>query len=178
VLEPPRTDVAQLVETISSDLQEQADPAYRELVRTRYSMEVEHFFWVRTPVIKRIAGVHYKPLKSRDIDERLELCYHLLETRVYEHKIIAFRWAHLARKDYWPTHLAVFAGWLDECVDDWIDCGDLCIHVIGEFLLRYPDAAKDVVDWHDRPTSGCSGARRCLSFFHLDGGSRPDWCFA
>lgn len=141
------TTVGQLIETINAGLEGQADPAYRELVRTRYNMNVDSFLGVRTPKIHKIAGEHYKLIKSKSIDDRLELSGHLLATRVYEHKIVAFRWAHLARKEYEGKHLAVFRKWLDEYVDDWIDCDDLCIHVIGEYFLRYPETANEVLGW-------------------------------
>ena len=141
------TTVKQLIETINAELEGQADPAYRELVRTRYNMNVDNFLGVRTPKIHKIAGKHYKSLESKSIDKRLELSGHFLATRFYEHKMIAFRWAHLARREYAIEHLAVFTEWLDEYVDDWIDCDDLCIHVIGEFFLKYPEATNEVLGW-------------------------------
>lgn len=137
----------QLIETISAELAGQADPAYRELVRTRYNMNVDHFLGVRTPKIHKIAGEHYRSIKSRSIDERLQLSESLLATRVYELKIAAFRWAYLARREYAIEHLVVFSRWLDEYVDDWIDCDDLCIHVIGELFSKYPQAAQEVLRW-------------------------------
>ncbi len=140
-------DIRDLFKTINSELQIQADASYRELIRTRYNMNVDNFWGVRTPAIHKIAGKHYKTIKSRPVDERLQLSHHLLETRIYEHKIMAFRWAFLARKEYQKTHLEVFVGWLKKYVDDWIDCDDLCIHVIGEFFMIFPDAAEEVTQW-------------------------------
>jgi 3-methyladenine DNA glycosylase AlkD len=145
------TEITQLIETINIELKNQADLSYRELVCTRYKMNVDNFWGVRTPTIHKVAGKYYKTLKSESIDERLEMCRHLLATRIYEHKIMAFRWAYLARKEYAPEHLAVFAAWLDEYIDDWIDCDDLCIHVIGEFFLKYPDLAEEVIHWTASP---------------------------
>jgi hypothetical protein len=66
------TTVMQLLDTVNAELAGQADPAYRELVRTRYNMNVDNFLGVRTPVIHRIAGKYYQLLKARHIDERLE----------------------------------------------------------------------------------------------------------
>lgn len=141
------TSENQLINTINTELEQCADPAYRELVRTRYNMNVDNFLGVRTPQIHKIAGIHYKPLKTMRIEERLAFCESLLKTGVYEHKIIAFRWAYLSRKDFNRGHLAVFETWLEAYVDDWIDCDDLCIHVIGEYLLRYPEKASEVISW-------------------------------
>ena len=140
-------DTNQLIKTINTELQRQADPSYRELVRTRYNMRVDNFWGVRTPTIHQIAGKHYKEIKGFSLDQRLEVCQQLLTTGIYEHKIMAFRWANLSRKDYSEKHLEVFAHWLDTYVDDWIDCDDLCIHVIGEFFVKYPERAGEVLRW-------------------------------
>jgi len=84
-------------------------------------MNADHFIGVRTPAIHKIADKYYRTIKSESVDQRLALCEHLLKTMVYEHRITAFRWARLARKDYVDGHLQVFANWLDAYVDDWID---------------------------------------------------------
>jgi 3-methyladenine DNA glycosylase AlkD len=114
-------------------------------------MNVDRFMGVRTPAIHRIAGTYYRTIRSQPVDRRLELCEQLLQAGLYELKIAAFRWAHLARKEFANPHLDVFSTWLDRYVDDWIDCDDLCIHVIGEFLLRYPERAIAVLDWTHSP---------------------------
>lgn len=49
------TEVNLLIENIKAELQSQADPSYRELVRTRYNMNVDNFWGVRTPVISSCA---------------------------------------------------------------------------------------------------------------------------
>lgn len=141
----------QLIENINTDLKSQADPAYRELVHTRYGMNVDSFWGVRTPIVHQIAGKYYKAIRSQTIDERLASCQDLMVTRIYEHRIMAFRWAHLARKQYAPEHISVFAAWLENYIDDWIDCDDLCIHVIGEFFLRFPEMAKEAIRWAKSP---------------------------
>ncbi len=140
-------NIKELIKTVNTELQKQADAAYRELVRTRYNMNVDNFWGVRTPAIHKVAGIHYKTIKTRPVDERFSICRQLLETGIYEHKIMAFRWAFLARKEYQKKHLEIFSGWLNTYVDDWIDCDDLCIHVIGEFFMMFPDTAKTVTQW-------------------------------
>jgi 3-methyladenine DNA glycosylase AlkD len=140
-------DKSQLIEEINFELRSQADSDYRERVRSRYNMNVDNFWGVRTPMIHKIAGKFYKTFQSENIAKRIVLAEYLLRTRIYEHKIMAFRWCYLARKDFSSSHLDVFAKWLDEYIDDWIDCDDLCIHVIGEFFLNYPDSAEEVIHW-------------------------------
>jgi 3-methyladenine DNA glycosylase AlkD len=143
------TPVPILRDQILAELVQQADPTYRDLVHRRYNMDVSSFLGVRTPVIHQIASRHYKALKPLPVDERLAACHLLLEAGTYELKIAAFRWAHLCRNDLHAAHLPVLAGWLDSYVDDWIDCDDLCIHVLGEFFLRHPALAQETRAWTD-----------------------------
>jgi 3-methyladenine DNA glycosylase AlkD len=99
------------------------------------------------PIIHKVANAHYRKIKSLSIDDRLKVCAQLLKTLVYEHKIIAFRFGHLCRKEYASRHFRVLAGWLRKYVNDWSDGDDLCTHVLGEYLVRYPDRAKDLPAW-------------------------------
>lgn len=145
-------DTNQLMRAINTQLKGHVDLSYRELVHTRYNMKVDHFWGVRTPTVHKIAGKHYVELKALTLDKRLRVCRRFLATGVYEHRIVAFRWAYLSRKDYAEKHLAELAYWLDKYVDDWIDCDDLCIHVIGEFFLRYPGQADEVLKWARSPS--------------------------
>lgn len=132
---------------ILTALGQQVDPAYRELVQNRYNMDVSTFLGVRTPTIHKIANRYYKNLKLLPIAERLAAASFLLDTGIYELKITAFRWGYLSRNDLTAEHFSLLAGWLAQYVDDWIDCDDLCIHVLGEFFLRHPGLAAEVRAW-------------------------------
>jgi len=136
-----------LIKTLTSELQRHADPAFRELVRTRYNMKVDKFWGVRTPTIHKVASQYFPEIKSMSVDQRLAVCDQLLATGVYEHKILAFRWARVSRKDFAEQHLTRFATWLDAHVSDWSDGDDLCIHVIGEYFVQYPVRTKAVLQW-------------------------------
>ena len=143
------TTFSVLRDQVLGDLAQHADPAYRELVRSRYNMDVSNFLGVRTSIIHRVANRRYEALRPLPVDERLAACDAMLEAGTYELKIAAFRWAHLCRNDFQANHLAVLGGWLARYVDDWIDCDDLCIHVLGEFFLRYPELAAETRAWID-----------------------------
>lgn len=136
-----------LIEAISEDLQRRIEPGYPEIVRERYGINPEQYWGVRTPDIREVATSHWPRVKGLDVDDRLDLCTRLIETGVFEHKIIAFQWAHQSRREYAERHFCVLAGWLASYVDDWSDCDDLSSHVLGEFLLRFPAYASEVVGW-------------------------------
>lgn len=141
------TDFITLREQLLVELNRHAEPAYRELVHRRYGMDVSTFLGVRTPTIHQIANRYYKTIKPLSVEDRLAACHVLLEARTYELKIAAFRWGHLCRNDFGGPHLSALAGWLEHYVDDWIDCDDLCIHVLGEFFLRRPELAHETYTW-------------------------------
>ena len=95
----------------------QADKSYRELVRMRANMNIERFMGVRTPEIHRIAGQYYQNLKTEPIEQRLDQLERLPDTLVYGHKLMAFRWAHLARRQFAPEHQDTFSRRLETYVD-------------------------------------------------------------
>lgn len=140
-----------LIELMLNEYRILADPEYRELVHTRYQMDVSNFMGVRTPEIRKVANRYFQEIKPLDIEQRLQACEALLEQNIYELKIAAFRWAHLSRNQVKKDHFPVLAGWLAEYVDDWIDGDDYCIHVLGEFFLRFPELAPDVLEWTNSP---------------------------
>jgi len=49
---------------------------------------------LRTPITRKIAAESFKTIRLYSKNEILSLCEELLETGYYEHKIIAFNWAH------------------------------------------------------------------------------------
>jgi 3-methyladenine DNA glycosylase AlkD len=141
------TDTTHLIKSINVDLQSQIDSAYRELVRTRFNMNVDHFWGVRTPAIYKIAAKHFKALKPLSLDQRLSACEHLFATGLYEHRMIAIRWMRLSKNDFKPKHLQIFTNWLNKYIDDWTDCDAFCIQITGEFFLKFPEQAGEVLKW-------------------------------
>ena len=107
-----------MLHALRTDLEANIDLAYKARVRTHFNMDVSHFLGVRTPVVRQISGAHFKQLKSEPIDAVLGLYGQLLQTRLYEYKIIAFNWSYRCRKHYEPKHFSLFVQWLKEYVDD------------------------------------------------------------
>ena len=65
-----------LIKDLKDELRLVADKAYRDLVRTRYNMNVDNFWGVRTPQIHKIAGVYFRQIRHLPVEERLNLCIH------------------------------------------------------------------------------------------------------
>jgi 3-methyladenine DNA glycosylase AlkD len=136
-----------LIKLMLEEYLELADSEYRELVHIRYQMDVSNFLGVRTPAIRKVANQYFREIKPLDIEQRLQACEELLARNLYELKIAAFRWAYLSRNQFRACDFPLLAGWLAKYVDDWIDGDDFCIHVLGEFFLRFPEQAQNVQEW-------------------------------
>lgn len=144
-------DHAGLLQTISQDLTPLIEPEFRQLVHDRYKMNVDRFWGVRTPNIHKVADAHYRQIKAAGIDPILAACGSLLATGIFEHKMVAFRWAARCKSAYREEHGELFSAWLYQYVDDWNDCDDLCTHVIGQLFVRYPAQAARTRDWATSP---------------------------
>ncbi len=137
--------IPDFIKSINNELKNSVDQDYRNTIRDHFHMDVDHFLGVRTPVLRQIATRNFQ--KDKNTDETLAMCDELLATGVYEHKIVAFFWAHKCKRNYHPEHFVIFQRWLAVYVDDWIDCDTLCISVLGEFLVLYPEFQDTITEW-------------------------------
>jgi 3-methyladenine DNA glycosylase AlkD len=137
----------QLLDRIQADLEQHADAEYRVRAAEYTKRDVDRYIGVKTPTVRKIASKYYKEMKYLGIDAILDLCEELLETRVSEHRTIAFQWAFRCRREFQSKHFEVFESWLERYVDSWGSCDDLCTHALGAFILEYPEFIPRVREW-------------------------------
>jgi 3-methyladenine DNA glycosylase AlkD len=137
----------QLLDRIQADLEQHADAEYRVHAAEYTRRDVDRYIGVKTPTVRKIASKYYKEIKNLGIDAILDLCEELLETRISEHKTIAFQWAFRCRREYQPQHFEVLESWLERYVDSWGSCDDLCTHSLGAFFVEYPELVPRVREW-------------------------------
>ena len=140
-------DAAIILDRIQADLQNHADPEFRARIAEYCGQEDDRFLGVRTPIVREIGARYFKEVKSLGIDRVLQLCERLLETRLSEHRTIAFDWSFRCRRQYRPDHFDVLERWLEVNVDGWGSCDDLCTHALGDFVLQYPEFMPRVMEW-------------------------------
>ncbi len=136
-----------MIDAVMVDLRAAAEPAYCESALRFVSRSDEHLLGVRTANTRAIAATHFAHLKPLNMADRLRCCDALIETRIFEARIVAFDWAHRSKRLYESKHLRHFYGWLAEYVDDWNDCDDLSTHALGEFFLKFPESAIETSKW-------------------------------
>ncbi len=132
---------------IQSELELSADPEFREKIGDYFKMDVSNYLGVRLPLVRKIGNKYYNEIKGYEIDEVIGFCDSLLQTKIYEHKVIAFQWSFKYKNKYLTKHFKVFERWLKTYVDDWSDCDDLCTHSIGYLIYRYPKFITNTHKW-------------------------------
>lgn len=136
-----------MIDALLQTLRGHADPTYRARIRDHFRMDVSHFLGVPTPMVRKISGQQARTMKALSLDEVLAQCDALLQTGLYECRIIAFDLAWRRRKALTPAHFSLFERWLHSYVDDWSDCDDLCTHPLGYLLAQYPALAANTRSW-------------------------------
>ena len=70
---------------------------------------------LRIPAIRSRAKLFWQEIKAdgftKDVDTVLAICYHLLETKITDLRVIAFDWAFKVKKHYKTDHFRVFNSW-------------------------------------------------------------------
>lgn len=140
-------DAAIILDRMQADLQNHAHPDFRIRAAEYCDRDIGRFLGVRTPIVREIGARYFKEVKSLGIDRVLQLCERLLETRLSEHRTIAFDWSFRCRRQYRPDHFDVLERWLEVYVDGWGSCDDLCTHAVGDFVLQYPEFMPRVKEW-------------------------------
>lgn len=138
---------AKIFSQIQKELDLNANQEYREKIRDHFKMDVSNYLGVKIPVVRQIGNKYFKDIKNLDIDEVIELCNLFLDTKIYEHKVIAFQWSFKYKNKYQEKHFKIFESWLKKYVDDWSDCDDFCTHTMGSFIDSYPKFIPNVKTW-------------------------------
>ncbi len=115
---------------------------------------IYHHLGVPTPAVRRTAASFLRQVKSEgitDISHVLQLCDHLLSSKISELRTIAFQWSFSFKNHFRPEHFDVFERWVMTYVTGWGSCDDLCTHSLGHFLYEYPEFIPRVKTWTFSP---------------------------
>jgi 3-methyladenine DNA glycosylase AlkD len=163
---------------VIDDLKAAAEPAYRESAQRFVSRPIDQLLGVRTANTRAIATKHFASLKPLPMPERLAACDALIETRIFEARIVAFDWAYRSKRLFEIKHLKHFYGWLSEHVDDWNDCDDLSTHALGELFLMFPELATETSRWARSKQRWVQRAAAVSLILPLRKGQQLDQAFA
>ena len=75
------------------------------------------------------------------------LCEELLEQHTWALGVIAYDFAHRAKKQYNGSTYGIFFRWLKDYVRGWGDCDDFCTHAFGELIRQRKELFAKVITW-------------------------------
>jgi 3-methyladenine DNA glycosylase AlkD len=136
-----------LLDRIRAELEQHADPVYRDRAADYLKRPASTLLGVKTPIVRKTSARFFGEVREAGIDRVLDLCEELLATGVSELRTIAFDWAFRCRRQYQPRHFSVFERWLEVYVDGWGNCDDLCTGALGDFVLHYPEFTARLMEW-------------------------------
>ncbi|MCW4005338.1 MAG: DNA alkylation repair protein [Candidatus Bathyarchaeota archaeon] len=135
-----------VVGRVRAELQEKADEQVKQGFR-RFFKEEATFYGVKTPVVRKTAAKYWKEIKTLPKTEVFTLCETLYQSGVMEEATVAGTWLSKITSQLEPSDLNMFEQWIKRYVDNWAKCDDLCNHIIGAILEKYPKTASQVAQW-------------------------------
>ncbi len=139
-----------LILKIRADLKKNADPGVEQSTR-RFFKEGISCYGVKTAVVYRIAGVHWKQAKDLSRKDIYSLCEDLLKSGNQEETFIVCDWVPRLAATFERNDLRLFKKWISRYVDNWAKCDCFCNHTMGDFVVRFPDSAPEIKSWTRSP---------------------------
>ncbi len=135
-----------LVNEVRRELRENADEEKRRGEQA-YFKEGVTCLGVGMATVHRIARDRFAAIKGRAKGEIFGLCEELWQAGCLEETIVACDWSYFVRRQYVPTDIRVFAGWLEKYVNNWASCDTLCNHTVGALMEMCPERVADLKVW-------------------------------
>ncbi len=138
--------LAQHIHDIRRELKFLIEPAYREGA-IRFFKEPIKVLGVRTPSVRRLARKHRPQTGIHSKQEIFDACEEFLRSGWNEETTIACAWAADLRKQFHPSDFPRWERWIKTYVTNWSICDDFCSHVMGPFLVMFPEFLSRIELW-------------------------------
>ncbi len=132
---------------VRQELKAQVDPAYHQK-ETSFSKEAYQAYGVHKPVVRKLAAKYWQQLKKKlTKDQVFALADYFCQDQINEEITVAWDWIYRLKNHYETTDFPKFFHWLEEIVDTWFYCDDLCCRSFGHFIFKFPEFAPEVLTW-------------------------------
>jgi 3-methyladenine DNA glycosylase AlkD len=139
-----------LIQAIRTDLKKNADPSVKKSAQ-RFFREGITCYGVKTAVVYRIAGVHWKQAKDLPKKSIYGLCEELFASGMQEEAGVVCDWVPRLADAFERNDLRLFKKWISRYVDNWAKCDCFCNHTMGDFVVRFPDSVPEIKSWTRSP---------------------------
>ncbi|MBI4163924.1 MAG: DNA alkylation repair protein [Candidatus Aenigmarchaeota archaeon] len=138
-----------IIQQIHQELKKNIDEKYKNGSVRFYKggIKLSKSYGVRTPLVRKLAIKYLGEIKNKEKQEIFELCEKLLSSKINEPITIAFQWALACKKQFEKSDFRVFENWLEEYVNEWGRCDDLCAGPLGELVFQFPELLPKVFAW-------------------------------
>jgi 3-methyladenine DNA glycosylase AlkD len=134
------------VTAVRKELKRVNTPENRMNAQQFHKEKVQEYV-LRTPILRAASGKVFRQFKSLPKGEILACCETLLKSDRSEERSVAFDWAARLKKSFELSDFTRFESWLTKYVKSWSSCDTLCIKLIGELILAYPELAVRTEKW-------------------------------
>jgi 3-methyladenine DNA glycosylase AlkD len=140
----------QILQKLRTELRANTDTATQASFQRFFKEEVK-YYGVKTDTVDKIANKYWKEIKSLEKDEIFNLCEDLLRSDYTEEAFTVSNWTPKLTDRFEPADLALFKRWIDTYINNWAKCDGFCNHTIGNFVEKYPESLKELINWTASP---------------------------
>jgi 3-methyladenine DNA glycosylase AlkD len=138
--------MSQILEQIRAELLANTDAATQASFQRFFKEEVK-YYGVKTGTVGKIANKYWKEVQSLEKQEIFDLCEDLFRSDYTEEAFIVSFWTPKLTDKFEPADLALFKRWIETYINNWAKCDGFCNHTIGNFVEKYPESVKELVNW-------------------------------
>lgn len=136
-----------ILRDLSADLKSLARNPRNVKDYSRFHKDSRKHIGLTSGIVRGLASRYYLQIKHLDKKEILGLCDKLLKARTNESTTIAFSWAYRLRKKFDRKDFKTFERWVQQYVDSWSTCDDLCCRALGYHVHAFPATLPTVMRW-------------------------------
>jgi 3-methyladenine DNA glycosylase AlkD len=138
--------MSQILEQIRAELLANTDAATQASFQRFFKEEVK-YYGVKTGTVGKIANKYWKEIEPLGKREIFNLCEDLFRSDYTEEAFIVSFWTPKLTDKFEPADLALFKRWIETYINNWAKCDGFCNHTIGNFVEKYPESVKELVNW-------------------------------
>ena len=138
-----KNDVIKAVQArLTENIDEKTQSTYQKFFK-----EQVLYHGVKIAIVSKLVTEFFREIRHLSKDEIFALCEKLLITDYGEEAAIAFKWAYRMNKQFESRDFYLFENWLENYVNSWAKCDELCTHSVGTMIEKYPKYVEDLKRW-------------------------------
>ena len=134
------------IQKIRESLKENTDNKTQKSFQRFFKEEVK-YYGVKVAVVRKIANIFWKEIKTLEKSNIFNLCEFLFSSDYCEEAFVVAFWLPKITDEFEPDDWVVFKNWIDKYVNNWAKCDGFCNHTMGSFLVKYPTFIEELKEW-------------------------------